>query len=73
VRISYSNPDKTPRFAELRVNGQVTTRIAFPATGVEGSTGMLSIESRLDTGRKNVLSFLAIHEPGPVIQSISLQ
>jgi len=74
VRIVYSNPDKTPRFAELRIHGQVTTRIAFPSTGGEGSTGMLSIESRLETGgAKNVLTFSAVHDPGPVIQSISLQ
>jgi hypothetical protein len=74
VRMVYSNPDKLPRFAELRVNGQGMTRIAFPSTGGEGATGILSIESRLEAGgAKNVLTVLAVHDPGPVIQSISLQ
>ncbi len=74
VRISYSNPDKAPRFAELRVNGEPATRIAFPSTGGEGSTGLLSIESRLKTGgAKNVLKFSALSAAAPAIQAISLQ
>jgi len=72
VLITYSNPDKTPRFAELRVNGQVATRIAFPSTG--SGNGVISVESRLDAKEaKNVLSFSAPCDPGPVIQSISVQ
>jgi hypothetical protein len=72
VLITYSNPDKTPRFAELRVNGQVATRVAFPSTG--SGNGVISVESRLDAKEaKNVLSFSAPCDPGPVIQSISVQ
>ena len=74
VRISYSNPGKTPRFAELRINGQIATRIAFPPTRSDGAAGTLSVEARLDTnGAKNVLTFSAPSDLAPVIQSISLQ
>jgi hypothetical protein len=73
IRITYANPDKAPRFAELRVNGQVATRIAFPSTG-DSATGVLSIESRLDAnGAKNTLAFSTSSDPGPSIQSISVQ
>jgi hypothetical protein len=38
VQIEYKNPDASPRIAELRVNEQDATRIAFPPTGAaEGS------------------------------------
>ena len=73
VRIAYANPDKTPRFAELRVNGQIVTRIAFPPTGGD-NTGTLSIQSHLDAnGAKNALTFSSAGNSGPAIQSISLQ
>jgi hypothetical protein len=72
IRITYSNQDKTPRFAELCVNGGVAARIAFPTTG--SGPGTLSIQSHLNAnGAKNVLTFSYPSEPGPVIQSISLQ
>ena len=71
VLITYSNPDKTPRFSELRVNGQVATRVAFPPTG--SGNGVISVQSRLDAkGAKNVLSFSSPGTTGPAIQSISV-
>jgi hypothetical protein len=74
IQITYSNPDKTPRFAELRVNGRAATRIEFPPTGNGGTTGAISIESQMMTGGvKNVLTFAPLCDPGPAIQSISLQ
>ncbi|WP_263350161.1 alpha-galactosidase [Acidicapsa acidisoli] len=74
IRITYTNPDKTARFAELRVNGRIATRIAFPQTGGDGATGTLSIESPMETGgAKNILAFSVSGDPGPVLQSISLQ
>jgi hypothetical protein len=77
VRINYANPDKSPRFAELRVNGQIATRIAFPPVAA-GAAGAVSIESRLESqldagGAKNILTFSFPNDPAPVIQSISLQ
>jgi Alpha galactosidase A/Alpha galactosidase C-terminal beta sandwich domain len=73
MRIAYSNPDRAPRFAELRINGGIATRIAFPPTGKD-ATGTVSIESHLDTnGAKNILTFAFPSDPGPAIQSISLQ
>jgi hypothetical protein len=73
VRIAYTNPDKISRFAELRANGRIATRIAFPPTG-ENAIGTISIESALETnGPKNVLAFSTLGDPGLTIQSISLQ
>jgi hypothetical protein len=74
VRIAYMNPDRTPRFAELRVNGRTATRIAFPPTGSEQDVGAVWIESQLDRpGANNVLSFSTSGDPGPAIVSISLE
>ena len=86
VRITYSNPDKTPRFAELRVNGRIATRISFPSTGSDSTTGVVSIESQLNgNGAKNTLTFSVSsgpkpdsrpdsgHDSGPTIQSIAVQ
>ena len=74
IRITYLNPDKAPRFAELRVNGRIATRIAFPPTGSGNVAGVISIESSLENGGvKNVLSFSSAGDLGPAIQSISLQ
>jgi hypothetical protein len=74
VRIAYVNPDKTPRFAELRVNGRTATKIAFPPTGSEEALGAVWIESQLDrSGANNVLSFSTNCDPGPEIVSISVE
>lgn len=74
VAISYINPDKAPRFAKLRVNGRIATKIAFPSTGGNGTPGTLWIESLLDRdGAKNILEFSTESDPGPTIESISLQ
>jgi hypothetical protein len=74
IRITYTNPDKTPRFAELRVNGQIATRIAFPSTGSDGQGGTIWIEALLDQpGPANALTFSSSGDPGPVIESISVQ
>jgi len=73
IRISYSNPDKSPRFAELRVNGRTATKIAFPPTGAD-LAGAISIESRLDTGdANNILIFSTPNGSAPVIKAISVQ
>jgi hypothetical protein len=73
IRISYSNPDKSPRFAELRVNGRTAMKIAFPPTGAD-LAGAISIESRLDTGEaNNILIFSTPNGSAPVIKAISVQ
>jgi hypothetical protein len=72
VEIAYTNPGPTTRFAELRVNGQIATRIAFPPTG--STIGAVWIQSVLDgVGADNMLSFSAVCDPGPVIDSISVE
>jgi hypothetical protein len=74
ARITYSNPGKVDRVAELRVNDRAATRIIFPPTGAEGSFAFVSIECTLDiAGRKNVLSFSSPLDAGPAIQSISIE
>jgi len=72
VRIRYTNPDKAVRFVELRVNGQVATRIGFPPTGL--NPGVVTIEALLDRqGETNALSFSALRDPGPAIDSITVK
>lgn len=74
IQIVYANPDNAPRVVELRVNGQVATRIAFPPTGSDNAKGAIWIQSLLDrAGANNALSFSAPCNPGPTIESISLQ
>ena len=72
VQIAYTNPGKTTLSAELRVNGRIATRIAFPPTG--NAPGAVTVQSQLDRpGAKNELVFSAVCDPGPEIQSISVQ
>lgn len=72
VQIAYRNPDPAPRFAELRVNGQTATRIAFPPTGK--TAGTIWIQSVFDRDHgSNVLDFSTTCDPGPAIQSIAVQ
>jgi hypothetical protein len=74
IQIQYANAGKTPRFAELRVNGQDATKIAFPPTGSENSVGSIFIESVMD-GRegRNHFSFSSSNGPAPAIRSIAVQ
>jgi Alpha galactosidase A/Alpha galactosidase C-terminal beta sandwich domain len=73
IQIVYTNPDQVVRYAKLRVNGQIATIIAFPPSGKNGP-GMVWIQARLDRkGAENLLDFSADCDPGPVVDSISLQ
>ena len=72
VQVVYANPAKTTRLAELRVNGRIATRIAFPPTGP--TPAFVTIQSQLDRpGATNVLEFSPAAGPPPQIQSISVQ
>jgi Alpha galactosidase A/Alpha galactosidase C-terminal beta sandwich domain/Alpha-galactosidase, CBM13 domain len=74
VQIAYTNPEKETRFAELRVNGRIATRVAFPSTGSSASVGVVSVESLLDRkGATNVLNFSTVCAAGPAIVSISVE
>jgi hypothetical protein len=74
VQIAYTNPDKAPRVAELRVNGRIATRIAFPSTGSANIVGSIWIEALLDrAGAMNELNFSAVCDPGPEIESIAVE
>ncbi|HUV70505.1 MAG TPA: alpha-galactosidase [Terracidiphilus sp.] len=71
IHIAYSNPDASPRTAELRTNGQDATRIAFPPTGTAG--GIIWIQALLNgAGQENVLSFSTPNGSNPHIESIFL-
>jgi hypothetical protein len=68
IQIAYTNGDKAPRLVELRVNGNISTRIAFPFTGGEQTVGSVIIEAPLETsGTKNVLTFSSLGKTGPNI------
>jgi hypothetical protein len=72
VVIRYINRGNTPRYAALRVNGQIATAIAFPPTGPE--SGSVSIMALLDRpGATNVLNFSTDHDPAPLIESIAVE
>jgi len=74
IPIIYTNPDKAARFAELRVNGRIATRVAFASTAASEQPGVVWIEAQLDRpGAKNELSFSAIGDAGPAIESIWVQ
>jgi Alpha galactosidase A/Alpha galactosidase C-terminal beta sandwich domain len=72
VLIAYLNPDKAARYAELRVNGQGPTAVAFPPTGA--AAGAVVIQTTLDSADDgNVLTFSAGRDIMPAIQSINVQ
>jgi hypothetical protein len=72
VHIAYLNPDKTARYAELRVNGQAPTTIAFPPTGT--LPGTVEIQAGFDRADdSNVLTFSTDHDTMPAIETIAVQ
>ncbi len=73
VDIDYVNPGKTPRFCELRVNGQVATRIAFPPTAHGAAIGTISILALMDGGTGgNRLTFTMADGNRTAIHSIAV-
>ena len=73
IRIAYRNPDSKTLFAELRVNGEEITSIAFPPSR-ENEVGYVWIQAKLISGDSgNVLAFSTNCAPGPAIQSIAVE
>ena len=74
IEIVYTNPDTSPRMAELRVNGQDATRILFPPTGpVAGSIWIQALIDRSggkDT-ENNRLNFSKPNGAGPQIEFLN--
>ncbi len=72
IRIVYTNPDRVPRFAQLHVNNQTGTRIAFPSTGTTPAS--VIIQALFDRPEAtNVLSFSEDRDAMPAIASIDVE
>jgi hypothetical protein len=73
VQISYINRSNRPQIAQLRVDGQLSTRILFPPTGegVQPGNIMIEVESK-QAGSVSSLSFLSPDAPGPALISLSV-
>ena len=72
IHITYTNPDKTPRFAELHVNERTGTRVGFPPTG--STPGAVTVQAQFDkTGASNVVSFSQDRDVMPAIAAIDVQ
>jgi len=73
VEVTYTNGDKETLLAELRVNGRIATRIAFPPTGSGSAEGRITVQSLLDrNGSDNILTFSTDGDRGPTIKSIAV-
>ncbi len=73
VQIIYGNPDAKAAYAELRVNGQMPTRIAFPPTGAEQAVVWVQVQMDLPAqgvSASNVLRFSTLTGAGLKIESI---
>lgn len=71
VQIVYTNADRAPRFADLRMNDQTPVRVAFPSTGAR--TGDITVQAFFnDTGATNVMTLSPVGEPMPNIGSINV-
>jgi hypothetical protein len=72
IQIAYRNSGSAPQYAELRINGQGPTRIAFPPAGT--GLGEISILGRLDRpGAANVLTFSSPSDLTPVLEAITVE
>ncbi len=73
VEIAYLNSGDAPELAELRINGQMPTVVAFPPNAADQTAGKVTIEARLDEA-DNVLTFSAVGAAGrmPRIDSINV-
>ncbi len=72
VEVTYTNGDKETRLAELRVNGRIATRVAFPPTG-SAVEGRITVQCLLDpNGSENILTFSTHRDRGPTIKSIAV-
>ncbi|HEX4168233.1 MAG TPA: alpha-galactosidase [Bryobacteraceae bacterium] len=69
LRIAYSNDDRAPRLAELRVNGATGTAVVFPPA----AEGAITVEANFKAvGEKNTVTFSAPCGPAPVLHSITV-
>ncbi len=73
LQIAYTNGEKTPIVAELRVNGQDATKVAFPSTGGGKAVGTVTVMTDLNSsGKTNTVAFSAPCRNGLALDSISV-
>jgi hypothetical protein len=72
IDITYENSATKAILAELRTNGQVATRIAFPPTA-SGTSGVISIQAVLNPNNTgNTLTLSPVGDSSPSIKSIAV-
>lgn len=72
VQITYVNPDRAPRYAQVRVNEQAPAAVAFPSTGTVA--GSVSVQVKLDRADgANVLTFSPNGDVLPMLDHIVVQ
>ena len=73
VQISYINRTHHMQAVEVRVDGQLPTRVLFPPTGEDVQVGrvMIEVESK-QAGSVSTLLFLSPNVPGPALVSLSV-
>lgn len=72
LHIAYINGGNAPIIAELRVNGQSPTMVAFPSTGGEDTVGTVTVEASLMASGDNSLTFSSPCDTGIALDSVSV-
>ncbi|MGP4013080.1 RICIN domain-containing protein [Streptomyces sp. 4N124] len=67
VDVSYTNNTSATRTATLQVNGQTSTKVAFPPTG--SAAGTVSVQVSLSKGSANTLTLTG----GPAVEGIAVR
>lgn len=72
VDVVYTNEDRVPGYANLRVNDQTPIRVAFPPTGHDNGT--ITVQALFDrAGATNVMTFSPASDSVADISSIDVQ
>jgi hypothetical protein len=75
VQILYKSPGSKAAYAELRVDGQTPTRIAFPASGTASAVVWIQVNLDLppaEGSKTNLLRFSPLSGEAPQIESIKV-
>ncbi|MGO8787333.1 MAG: alpha-galactosidase D [Terriglobia bacterium] len=72
IKVAYINGGSTTVVAELQVNGQSPTHVAFPPTSDENTVGTVTVEASLIRSGENSLTFSCPCNAGIALDSVSL-